>query len=358
MAMGYETAFTRLAGVRWPIIQAPMAGVSSPAMAAAVTTAGGLGSLGVGAAGAEGARQMIRDTRAATDGPFHINVFCHQPARADAQVETAWLTRLAPVFETFGARPPQDLSEIYTSFLTDDAMLQVLIQERPAIVSFHFGLPGADRIAALRAAGITLMSSATSLAEGQAAQAAGMDAVIAQGWEAGGHRGCFDPEARDDRLGCLALTEQLARVLDVPVIAAGGIMTGAGVAAALAVGAAAAQLGTAFVGCPESLADAGYRAALVGGGALHTTMTPAISGRPARCLQNAFTDWAEEAAPLQVPEYPIAYDAGKALNAAAKAAGEPGFGAQWAGQGAPLARALPADRMMATLAEELLTALR
>lgn len=340
-------------GLRWPIFQAPMAGVSTPAMAAAVTNAGGLGALGLGAATPEQARAMIRDTRAATDGPFNVNLFCHAPARTDAVIEAAWLAELAPLFAGFGAVPPETLSEIYRSFLVDDAMLAMLLEERPAVVSFHFGLPDARRIAALRDAGILLFASATSPGEARAAEAAGIDAVVAQGYEAGGHRGIFDPEAHDDRLGTLALTQILVRDLSVPVIAAGGIMTGGGIAAALAAGAAAAQLGTAFVGCDESAADAAYRAALAGAAAHHTRMTAAISGRPARCLQNRFTDWAEAHRDARVPAYPVAYDAGKALNAAAKAAGEGGFGAQWAGQGAPLARAMPAGDLLALLAAEM-----
>ncbi len=352
-----ETAFTRLAGIRCPIIQAPMAGVSTPAMAAAVSNAGGLGSLGVGAAGADGARAMIRETRIATDGPFHINLFCHRPAVADAEREAAWLRRLAPLFAGYGAAPPRALQEIYTSFLVDDAMQAVLLEERPAVVSFHFGLPQPERIAALKAAGIVLMSSATSLAEGRAGQAAGMDAVIAQGWEAGGHRGVFDLALPDERLACLELTRMLARELEVPVVAAGGIMTGGDIADALTAGGAAAQLGTAFVGSPESAADDGYRAALLGAAAAQTTMTSAISGRPARCLANRFTSWAETAEAVEVPDYPIAYDAGKALNAAAKAGGEFGYGAQWAGQGAPLARSLAAGDMLVVLEAELREAL-
>jgi nitronate monooxygenase len=197
----------------------------------------------------------------------------------------------------------------------------------------------------------------TRLAEGRAAVAAGLDAVVAQGWEAGGHRGVFDPEARDDRLGVFALTRVLVRHLGVPVIAAGGIMDGAGIAAARRLGAVAAQLGTAFVGCPESEASPAYRAALLAGDAVHTVMTPSISGRPARCLANRFTALGEALAahtpPVRPPDYPIAYDAGKALHRAASARGEHGYGAQWAGQGAPLARALPAAELVATLAREL-----
>lgn len=232
-------------------------------------------------------------------------------------------------------------------------MLAMFLEERPKVVSFHFGLPSAERVAALRAAGIVLLATATSLAEVRIIGAAGIDAVVAQGYEAGGHRGAFDPDAPDDQLGMMALTRILVRNLDIPVIAAGGIMDGAGIAAALSLGASAAQLGTAFIGCPESQADEGYRAALRGDAARHTTMTRAISGRPARSLANRFTELGHVIAATEIPAYPIAYDAGKALNAAAKANGEFGFGAQWAGQGAPLARALPAATVLAELVSEL-----
>jgi nitronate monooxygenase len=336
-----------------PIIQAPMAGVSSPTLAAAVANAGALGSLGVGATDAEGARAMIADFRARSNRSLHVNVFCHRPAQADAAREAAWLAQLRPEFERFGARPPAQLREIYRSFLADDAMLETLVAAKPRVVSFHFGLPPAERMRALRDAGIVLIASATSVAEGLAAAAAGVQAVVAQGYEAGGHRGVFDPEAPDDRLGTMALTRLLVRALDVPVIAAGGIMDGAGISAALRLGAAAAQLGTAFIACPESLADAGYRALLASDAANHTVMTRAISGRLARCLANEFTRLGARVSDQQIPAYPIAYDAGKALNAAAKAAGETRFGAQWAGQGAPLVRALPAAKLIATLADEL-----
>ena len=201
--------------------------------------------------------------------------------------------------------------------------------------------------------GIVLLASVTNVDEGRAAENAGVHAVVAQGYEAGGHRGVFDPDAEDDCLGTMALTRILVRRLDVPVIAAGGIMDGAGIAAALSLGASAAQLGTAFVGCTESDADAGYRKALASDAANHTVMTRAISGRPARCLRNRFTVLGGGTSPRQIPSYPIAYDAGKALNSAAKAAHESGYGAQWAGQGAPLARELPAAELVAALAEEL-----
>jgi nitronate monooxygenase len=337
----------------FPIIQAPMAGVSTPAMAAAVANAGALGSMGVGATNAEGAAKMIRAARELSKRALNINVFCHRPATPNRAVEAAWIERLRPQFARFGATPPAALAEMYKSFVADDAMLETFNQLRPEVVSFHFGLPDADRMQTLRKAGCVLIASVTSLDEANAAVAAGVDAVIAQGYEAGGHRGVFDPGAHDDRLGTFALTRVLVAKLSVPVIAAGGIMDGAGIAAALKLGAVAAQLGTAFVGCPESSADEGFRAALKSDAAFHTVMTAAISGRLARCLTNQFTRLGESVAPREIPAYPIAYDAGKALHAAAKAKSEFGYGAQWAGQAAPLARALPSAELVSVLAAEL-----
>jgi nitronate monooxygenase len=346
-------SFLHQLGIELPIIQAPMAGVDTPAMAAAVSSAGALGSLGVGAVDAETTRRLIAEVRSLTDRPFNINVFCQRPAVVDAVRDSAWLDRLRPEFARYGAQPPPRLTEIYQTFLTDDAKLTVLLAERPAVVSFHFGLPSPERIAALHAAGITLLATATNLAEGQAAAAAGIDAVVAQGYEAGGHRGVFEPADPDSQFDTASLTRLLVSHLDVPVIAAGGIMNGAGIAAALALGASAAQLGTAFIGCPESAADVGYRAALFSSAAEHTVMTTAISGRPARCLANRFTALGEGVEASDVPDYPLAYSAGKALHAAAKAHGEFGYGAQWAGQGAPLARAIPAAELVARLSSEL-----
>jgi nitronate monooxygenase len=348
-----KNALTSLLGIETPIIQAPMAGVSTPALAAAVSNAGGLGSLGVGAMNAQGARKVIRETRELTSKPFNINVFCHAPASADAAIEKAWTEWLAPVFAQYGATPPAKLSEIYTSFVVDKAMLDVFIDEKPAIVSFHFGLPSKEYIDALRGAGIKLIASATNVREAEQLVAAGMDAIVAQGIEAGGHRGIFDPQADDDNLGTFALTRLLASKFDVPVIAAGGIMDGAGIAAALALGAQAAQLGTAFVPCLETSIDEGYRRAILGDAANHTTFTAAISGRSARGLVNKFTELGRGGEAPAIPAYPITYDAGKSLHAAAKAKGEFGYGAQWAGQAAALVRELPAAELMARLEAEL-----
>ena len=351
--LNFDSTFLKMVGIDLPIVQAPMAGVSTPALAAAASNAGALGSLGLGATDAPGARAMIADFRARSSRSLHANVFCHRPARADAVREAAWIERLRPEFARFDAEPPRALREIYRSFVEDDAMLAALVAERPQVVSFHFGLPSSDRIRALREAGIVLFGSATSLAEARAIAAAGVHAIIAQGYEAGGHRGVFDPDADDDQLGTLALTRLLVRNVDIPIIAAGGIMDGAGIAAVLRLGASAAQLGTAFIACPESQADAGYRAALASDAANHTVITRAVSGRPARCLANRFTALGQKSIAREIPDYPIAYDAGKSLNAAAKRAGESGFGAQWAGQGAPLARAMGAGELVAALAKEL-----
>ncbi|MGC5799302.1 NAD(P)H-dependent flavin oxidoreductase [Sphingomonas sp. NFX23] len=338
-------------GITLPIVQAPMAGVSTPELAAAVSNAGALGSIGVGATDACGARTMIEGVRARSQRPFNVNLFVHAPAQGDAAREAAWLDALAPTFRSFGAEPPTALRPIYKSLIEDDEMLATLIDLAPPVVSFHFGVPSKEVIIALKLAGCVLLATATNLSEAQAVKEAGIDAVVAQGWEAGGHRGMFDPDLPDNRLGTIALTRLLVARSGVPVIAAGGIMDGSGIRAALDLGAVAAQLGTAFIACPESSADLAYRDALTGPGAEHTVMTHAISGRPARCLRNRFTEWGEQAG-LGSPGYPMTYDAGKALNAAAKAAGESGFGAQWAGQGAPLVRVMPAAALVATLVGE------
>jgi nitronate monooxygenase len=354
--MSPSDALMKLLGIGSPILQAPMAGVSTPAMAAEVSNAGALGAIAVGASTMEDAEQLVAAFRERSTRPLHVNVFCHASARPDVTKERAWIERLRPRFAELGAAPPSTLREIYRSFLEDDDMLAWLVAEKPKVVSFHFGVPSSARVRALKQAGIVLLGSATCLAEARMLAAAGVDAIVAQGWEAGGHRGVFDPDAADDRLGTLPLVRLLVRALDIPVIAAGGIMDGAGIAAVLALGASAAQLGTAFIVCDESLADDGYRRALVGEAAHHTTMTRVISGRPARCLANQFTALGDEVAARDVPDYPIAYDLGKALHAAAKTKNHFGYGAQWSGQGAPLVRPMPAAKLVETLKRELVEA--
>ena len=344
--------FLKRIGVDVPIIQAPMAGVSTPAMAAAVSNSGGLGSIGVGAENTDGARRMIDATKALTLRPFNVNVFCHASAVRRPEVEAAWIARLQPEFDRLNGESPNSLREIYKSFRDDPDMLSLFMESKPAVVSFHFGLPKPGQIAALKKAGIFLLASATSVREAKAIVEAGLDAVIAQGYEAGGHRGVFDPKALDDKMSTFALTRVLAQEFELPVIAAGGIMDGAGISAALRLGAVAAVLGTAFIACSESAADSGYRAALASDAANHTIMTRAISGRPARSLANLFTRIGESVADTDIPDYPIAYHLGKTLHAAGAAKSEFGFGAHWAGQGAPLSRPMPAAELMRTLIAE------
>ena len=342
-------------GLKVPIIQAPMAGTSTVALAAAVSNTGALGSIAIGHIGVEAAACDVAQLRAATNRAFNVNLFCHQPARRDAAVEAAWLRQLAPAFAAFDATPPAALQEIYPSFIDDDARLTLLLEARVPVVSFHFGLPSVDRIGALRQSGSVLLATATNLDEAWAAVEAGIDAVVAQGYEAGGHRGVFDPSAPDPQLSTSVLVRQLSQALPIPVIAAGGIMDGAGVAGALTLGAVAAQMGTAFIACPEACADPAHLDALLASSRSWTVMTRAISGRPARSQVNAFTELGERL--HGPPAYPVAYDAGKALNAAARSRGEFGYGAWWAGQGASMVREMPAARLIETLSAELSTAL-
>ena len=343
-------------GIAHPIIQAPMAGVSTPELAAAVSNAGALGSIAVGAVNSDTARQLIQSTRALTDQPFNVNLFCHQQPQRSAEVEQEWIERLTPHFERFGANPPAQLNEIYLSFLDDPNMLAVLLEEQPAVVSFHFGLPATTWIKQLQNRGIVTLACVTSLNEAQLAIAAGVDALVAQGIEAGGHRGIFDPY-QDSGMTTADLVTQLASFAEQPIIAAGGIMTGADISAALNAGAAAVQMGTAFVLCPESSANAGYRANLCRGAAVNTEITSAISGRLARGIVNRAHIEIEPHNRADVPDYPLTYDAMKQLAAAAAAQGDEGYAAHWAGTGAGLARSMPAAQLIETLVSELHTSL-
>jgi len=337
-----------------PIIQAPMAGTATPSLAAAASNAGGLGSIAVGGSPVEVVRQMVADVRQATAGPFNVNVFCHRPSKNDLPRESRWLEYLRPFFAELGSTPPTSLPKPYQSFVENEAMLALLLETRPPVISFHFGLPTADQLAALRTTGATLLASATTLAEAQAAATAGIDVVVAQGVEAGGHRGLFELEQGDTGLGTLALTRLLVQRLRIPVVAAGGIMDGAGIVAVRRLGAVAAQLGTAFVVCPESAADETYRAALLQTPPPLTAITATISGRPARGVVNRFARELDQPGRPEVAPYPQAYDAGKLLIAAAKQHGTPtDFAAHWAGQGVALARALPAAELMRVLVAEM-----
>lgn len=338
-------------GLQYPIIQAPMAGTSTPKLAAAVSNAGGLGSLGLGNVSVEVAREQIRQLKQLTDKPFNVNFFCHVADPADPVRESNWLKRLQPWFAEFGATAPAELNAGYDSFLGNRAMLEMLLEERPAVVSFHFGLPDAEAIAALKQAGIFLMGCATSLDEARAIEAAGLNAVIAQGYEAGGHRGLFDPQ-QESALELPELLQQLHGQIKLPIIATGGLMDGIDVARVLAQGASAAQLGTAFISCPESAAPAAYREHLLSPAAQHTGVTAIFSGRPARGMLNRSH---REIAPhaSELAGYPQAYSAAKALNAAAIAKGSHDFAPYWAGTSAHRSRALPATELVACLVQEM-----
>ncbi|MDP5291266.1 nitronate monooxygenase [Oceanimonas sp. CHS3-5] len=348
--MSSSRALLKLLGIRYPLIQAPMAGVSTPELAAAVSNAGGLGSLGIGASSLEDARRQIEQTRRLTDQPFNVNVFCHTPARRDAATEAAWLQHLQPLFAEQGEQPPAQLQEIYLSFNHSPAMQALLIELRPAVVSFHFGLPPAGLLERLHEAGVVTLATATSLEEARAIEAAGVHGVVAQGIEAGGHRGMFDPDVHDQQLSTVELVRLLVNEGRLPVIAAGGIMNGEDMQAMLALGAAAVQLGTAFVACPESAANDGYRQRLLNAG--QTRLTRTLSGRPARGLVNRFIEHGEAAGAPVPPDYPVAYDAAKRLNGAVNRRGCDDFAAHWAGTGVTRARSQPACELVARLAAE------
>lgn len=344
-----RTRLTELLGVEHPVIQAPMAGVSTPALAAAVSNAGGLGSIGVGAVGAE-APAMMRAVQAQTNRPYHVNFFAHESPRRDVDSEAAWIKRLSPLFEDLGADAPAALSEGYRSFLDDPDQLAAVLELKPPVVSFHFGLPHADQIDQMHACGVKLLACATSVEEAVRCEQAGMDAVIAQGFEAGGHRGAHDDNA-DQQIGLFALLPQIVDAVSIPVIAAGGVADGRAMAAALALGADGVQIGTAFIACPETAAGARHRALLTSGSAPRTTVTRAISGRSARGFQNVLAD-AMADRQSETPAYPVAYDAAKALAAAANRAGREGFEIMWAGQAAALARPAPAAAFVIALMRE------
>ncbi|MDF7813965.1 nitronate monooxygenase family protein [Hymenobacter sp. YC55] len=344
-------------GLTYPLIQAPMAGVSTPALAVAVSEAGALGSLAAAAlTDPDVLARQLAELAAATERPINVNLFCHAPSPTDPAHDAQWLAYLAPVFASLGSVPPAQLQEIYPSFRTSDALLAVLMQARPRVISFHFGLPTAAQLAALRQTGALLLACVTCPAEARVAEAAGVDILVAQGVEAGGHRGTYDP-ATEPNIATLELTRQLVQQTRLPVVAAGGLMDGADLAAVLRAGAVAGQLGTAFVACPESAASAAYRAALLHQPPLPTALTAVISGRPARGLVNRFMLEIDQPGRPPVAAYSRAYHAGKALIAAAQQAGDSGFAVQWAGTGAGRVRALPAAELVRSIGAELRQAL-
>lgn len=342
--------------IELPIIQAPMAGVGTTALTVAVSEAGGLGSLALGNASVDTAREKIRQLKAATKKNFNVNFFCHQPAVANPAKEQRWINHFTTHFSDFSSTPPQRLECDYQSFIENPEMLAMLLEERPPVVSFHFGLPSQTAINALKEAGIYLLACATSLKEALIIEQAGLDAIIAQGYEAGGHRGIFEAN-QDLQLGLPCLLQILKQHCKLPIIATGGIMNGSSIASAMLLGASAAQLGTAFLLCPESATNASYRANLKSNQAYTTKITPYISGRPARGLANRFYALPEQLA-TDLPDYPIAYSLGKALSAAANTVDCIDFSAHWAGQAVPLIREMPAALLVKTLEQERLIALQ
>ncbi|ONN50466.1 2-nitropropane dioxygenase [Acinetobacter genomosp. 33YU] len=337
--------------IKHPIFLAPMAGVSTPELAAEVSNQGGLGSLGLGANTPQSAREQILKTQALTENSFQVNFFCHQSTELNLEKAKQWIEYLRPDFEKFGVQPPQELHCIYPSFLDNDDFLNVVLETKPKAVSFHFGIPHLHQIKALKEAGILTMVSATNLIEAQAIEAAGIDIIIAQGIEAGGHRGIFN-QTFDAAIKTSDLVQLIVKHCKLPVIAAGGIMTGLQAKHMLGLGATAVQLGTAFVQCQTSNASAEYRKALFTEPV--TQISASLSGRPARGLLNHWhTKIDSPTRPVQ-PEYPYAYDLAKQLNALASKHHDYGFGAFWAGSNVAQIRELGASDLINQLVVEML----
>ena len=337
-----------LLGTELPVIQAPMAGVQASAMAIAVSNAGGLGSLPCAMLSPEQMRAELQAIRAQTDRPFNVNFFCHAPPTVDPAREAAWKAALAPYYAEFGI-DPASVGAGPGRAPFNAAYAEVLAEFRPPIVSFHFGLPPPELLARVRAWGAKVLASATTVAEARWLEAQGVDAVIAQGVEAGGHRGIFLSDDLSTQLGTFALLPQVVAAVRVPVIAAGGIADAAGVAAARALGAAAVQIGTAYLLCPEATTSALHRAALQSPQAEHTALTHLFTGRPARGIVNRLM---RELGPLNAaaPAFPLATAAIAPLRAAAERAGSGDFSPLWSGQNASGCRAVPAAEITRALA--------
>lgn len=337
--------------IKHPIFLAPMAGVSTPELAAEVSNQGGLGSLGLGTNTPQSAREQILKTQALTENSFQVNFFCHQSTELNLEKAKQWIEYLRPHFEKFGVQPPQELHCIYPSFLDNDDFLNVVLETKPKAVSFHFGIPHPHQIKALKEAGILTMVSATNLIEAQAIEAAGIDIIIAQGIEAGGHRGIFN-QTFDAAIKTSDLVQLIVKHCKLPVVAAGGIMTGLQAKHILGLGATAVQLGKAFVQCQTSNASAEYRKALFTEPV--TQISASLSGRPARGLLNHWhTKIDSPTRPVQ-PEYPYAYDLAKQLNALASKHHDYSFGAFWAGSNVAQIRELGASDLVNQLVVEML----
>jgi nitronate monooxygenase len=346
-------SFTARLGLELPLIQAPMAGFQDAAMAAAVAGAGALGSLPGAAMSPQALRDAVAELRRAGGRPVNLNFFCHATPAPDQAREAAWREALRPYYEERGL----SLSAIANGpgrLPFGDEAADAIEALRPEVVSFHFGLPPTPLLERVRRAGAQVWSSATTLAEARWLAAQGVDAIIAQGLEAGGHRGMFLPDGAaldvSTQMGTLALLPQVVAAVRVPVIAAGGIADAAGVVAALSLGASAVQVGTAFLLCTEATTSAVHRAALQGEAARRTALTNLFSGRPARGIVNRLM---RDLGPISTlpPAFPSAVNALAPLRAAAEQAGRGDFSPLWAGQNVSGCRAVPAAQLVEALCE-------
>ncbi|HEY2560825.1 MAG TPA: nitronate monooxygenase family protein [Caldimonas sp.] len=336
----------RTLAVELPIIQAPMAGAQGSALAIAACQAGALGSLPCAVLDAAAVRREVAAVRAAAGSSVNLNFFCHRPPTPDAERESAWRSALAPYYREFGI----DIAAVPAGagrFPFDAASAALIEELRPPVVSFHFGLPDAPLLERVRASGARILASATTVDEALWLERHGADAVIAQGLEAGGHRGHFLAADLTLQSGTFALLPQIVRAVRVPVIAAGGIADRAGVEAALRLGASMVQVGTAYLCCPESTISTAHRQALLGDSARRTALTRLITGRPARGIVNRLMREVDDAS---APEFPLATAAIAPLRAAAEARGSGDFSPLWCGQNASGCKAIPAAEVTRALA--------
>jgi nitronate monooxygenase len=331
-----------------PVIQAPMAGVQDSALALAVSSAGGLGSLPCATLDEAALRSELDTLRAFGDRPINMNFFCHEPPVPDRERESRWRARLQPYFEEYGIKS-DEIPDGAGRRPFSHEIADVLEEYRPAVISFHFGLPAPDLLQRVKAWGTSVLSTATTVDEACWLEAHGADAVIVQGLEAGGHRGMFLTKDLTTQVGTLALLPQVLRAVDIPVIAAGGIADGRGVAAVLSLGAVAAQVGTGYLLCRETKTTALHRAALKSHGARYTAVTNVFSGRPARGIINRII---EELGPIcpDAPDFPLAATAVTALRERAEAKGSADFTPLWSGQNASGCREISAREFTGQLA--------
>ena len=344
-----------LFGIETPILQAPMAGTQASAMAIAVSSAGGLGGLPTAVFSPAQVEAEIRAIRAATDKPFNLNFFCHTPPHADSAANARWIAALKPAYDALGIAPPTEAGGPGRAPF-DEVLCRIVEAHKPPVVSFHFGLPEEALLRRVRATGAKIISSATTVAEAQWLEARGVDAIIAQGAEAGGHRGIFLSNDVAMQPGTFALVPQVVDAVKVPVIAAGGVADARGVAAALMLGASAVQPGTIYLFSPESTIPPLYRAALARTHEDQTVLTNAFTGRPARAIVNRFV---REIGPISpaAPAFPLAAAAVASLRAASEKHGTADYMQMWSGQTARLGRALPAAEITRSLTRETLALL-